>query len=339
MQDPSAFKGLPPLKNRPKGRTSLDSLMKYACSIFILLLTVSVWGQDLEPRTLSNAPVGLNFVVVGYQYAAGNVLFDPSLPIEDAKANMHGTVAAYVRTINFFGLSGKVDVVVPFVIDSHWEGLLEGQPASTTRTGFPDPQIRLSFNFIGSPALSPQEFVAYQEKTIAGFSLQVRPPLGKYDGNRLVNLGSNRWTIRPHLGISQRWGQFIMEGHCSIWLFTPNPDLLGVKMTQKPIYAIKSHATYLFGRGFWLALDAGYGFGGQTTVDGFPKQKQKNIRLGGTLNIPVARQHALKLRFASGVQTKVGTDFDSLILAYQYMWANNRDSSKKDPGKEGKNNR
>jgi hypothetical protein len=305
-------------------------VIKWVYTAFFLLLPLSVWGQDLEPRSLSNAPVGLNFVVVGYQYAAGNVLFDPSLPIEDAKAKLHGTVAAYVRTINFFGLSGKVDVVMPIVIDSHWKGLLEGQPASTTRAGFPDPQVRLSFNFIGSPALSPQDFVAYQEKTIAGFSLQVRPPLGEYDSNKLINLGSNRWTIRPHLGISQRWGQFIMEGHLSIWFFTPNPNLLGVKMTQKPIYAIKSHATYVFGKGFWLSLDGGYGIGGQTTVDGFPKEKQKNIRLGGTLNVPLAPQHALKLRFASGVQTKVGSDFDSMILAYQFLWANKGKSIKKD---------
>ncbi len=292
--------------------------------VFWLPLFLLIFGglraQDLEPRMLSNAPVGMNFLLTGYQYSNGNILFDPSVPIEDAQARLHSVLAAYVRTINFFGLSGKVDVVVPFVLDGDWEGRLEGQPASTTRTGFPDMQLRLSVNFLGAPALSMAEFPAYRQKTIAGFSLQVRPPTGEYDGEKLINLGSNRWTIKPQLGVSQRAGRWFFEGYFSVWLFTPNANLLGARMTQKPIYAIKGHVAHQFPSRIWLALDAGYGIGGQTTVNGFPQQTQRNIRLGGTLNLPLGLHHAIKLRFISGLETKIGSDFDSVILAYQYRW-------------------
>lgn len=294
--------------------------MKTIPLLTFLLFSISLAGQDLEPRSLSNVPVGLNFLVVGYGYSTGNVLFDPALPIEDARAKVHRTVAAYVRTINFFGLSGKVDVVVPYVIDSHWEGLLNGQPASTDRAGLADPQVRLSVNFIGAPALPLSEFREYKEKTVVGASLQIRPPLGQYSGEKLINLGSNRWTIKPQIGISQHLGKWVFEGYVSVWLFTPNPDLLGVRMTQKPIYAFKGHVAYLFGRGAWFAVDAGYGIGGRTTVDDLPKENQQNVRLGATLSLPLAPRHSLKLNFTSGVETRVGSDFDTAALAYQFMW-------------------
>ena len=43
----------------------------------------NVSAQDLEPPSYSNSPVGTNFVILGYGYASGTVLTDPSLPMED----------------------------------------------------------------------------------------------------------------------------------------------------------------------------------------------------------------------------------------------------------------
>jgi hypothetical protein len=295
-------------------------VIRSSCLLAFLFSAFPIMGQDLEPRSLSNAPVGVNIFVTGYGYSAGNILFDPSVPIEDAKARVHRTVAAYVRTIDFFGLSGKVDLVVPFVIDSHWEGLVDGQPANTTRTGFPDPMMRLSVNFIGAPALSLGEFQAYREKTIVGASLQIRPPLGQYSGAKLINLGSNRWTLKPQVGASHHIGHWVMEGYFSVWLFTPNTDFLGVRMTQKPIYAFKTHVAYLFGRGAWFAVDAGYGIGGKTTVDELPKESQRNVRLGATLALPLGLKHSIKFNYTSGVDTRVGADFETVAVAYQYRW-------------------
>jgi len=38
---------------------------------------VNSYAQELEPRLLTNLPVGMNFALVGYGYANGNILFDP----------------------------------------------------------------------------------------------------------------------------------------------------------------------------------------------------------------------------------------------------------------------
>ena len=42
-------------------------------------------AQSIEPRSYSNAPVGVNFFIAGYAYADHGLSLDPSLPITDVK--------------------------------------------------------------------------------------------------------------------------------------------------------------------------------------------------------------------------------------------------------------
>lgn len=285
-----------------------------------LLIGTDLLAQDLEPRSLSNVPTGFNAAILGYGHSRGNILFDPSVPIEDATGIVNTAVAGYLRSINFFGMSGKVDVIVPFIFDSYWEGMVNNQPRSTTRVGFADLAVRLSVNFIGAPAVKMSEFKSFREKTIVGASIRIMPPIGQYYNDKIINLGSNRWTFKPQLGISRRTGPWVFEGYFTVWLFTINQSLMGQEMTQKPIYTFAGHGCYLFKNGMWLAFDAGYGIGGQTTVDELPKETQKNFRLGSTLTVPLSKKYSIKLNYTTGVDTRVGADFDALVVALQYKW-------------------
>lgn len=126
--------------------------------VVLLLWTRATFAQELEPRSLTNVPVGVNFAVVGYGYSAGDILLDPAVPIEDLDAKLHMIVGGYVRSIDFFGRSGKVDVIVPFAAGD-WKGVVSGRDSSTVRNGFGDPRVRLSVNFVGAPALRATEEV------------------------------------------------------------------------------------------------------------------------------------------------------------------------------------
>ena len=175
----------------------------YALLAVLLLLNTKGFSQELEPRSLINVPVGTSFAMLGYGFADGNILFDPALPIEDVNARTHTLVGAYVRSVNFLGMAGKANIVLPFAAGD-WEGLFQGNDTTTARTGMGDLRIGFSFNFIGSPALEKDGFKEYTQKTIAGFSMQVVAPTGQYFEDRLINLGSNRWAFRPQLGVSHK---------------------------------------------------------------------------------------------------------------------------------------
>ena len=57
-----------------------------------------------------------------------------------------------------------------------------------------------------------------------GVSVTVAPPLGQYDSTKLINLGTNRWSVRPELGVSREIGQWVVEAMAGVWVFTDNTD-------------------------------------------------------------------------------------------------------------------
>jgi hypothetical protein len=167
-----------------------------------------------------------------------------------------------------------------------------------------------------------QEFAGYRQDLIVGASVQVSAPLGQYDHDRLVNLGSNRWFIRPDVGVSKAWGDFTLELSGGVFLFTDNNDYFGGKeLEQDPVYTTQLHATYDFGRGVWAAVSGTYDYGGRTTLDGVHNDdKQENSRVGVTLTLPVNRHNSVKLYASTPIKTTVGGDFDMLGIVWQHRW-------------------
>ena len=99
----------------------LTRLWLLSLALAAALVTSPASGQDLEPRFLSPAPVGMNFGVLAYGYSSGNVLLDQSLPLEGVTARIHGVSAAYVRSLGIFGRSAQVAVALP-TAHATWSG-------------------------------------------------------------------------------------------------------------------------------------------------------------------------------------------------------------------------
>jgi len=147
-------------------------------------------------------------------------------------------------------------------------------------------------------------------------------PLGQYDSTKLVNIGTNRWSFKPEVGISQALGSWILEATAGVIFYTKNNDFWGGKTRQQdPIYALQGHLIYNFPWGIWAALNATYYFGGRTTIDGVEGDDlQRNWRLGVTLTLPVNRYNSVKLYAGTGVQTSTGSDFKLVGIVWQYRW-------------------
>ena len=294
--------------------------------VVLLVIALAAMGagahaQDLEPRAYVNTPVGLNFLLAGYGYAAGGVATDPSLPLQNAHLQVHSTILAYARSLDVWGRSGKVDVVLPYAWLSG-SADVEGQPREREVSGFADPRLRFSVNLYGAPALSLQEFASYRQDLIIGASLQVSLPLGQYDPDKLVNIGTNRWSVKPELGISKALGPLTLELSTGVSIYTDNHDFFGGKTrAQAPIYSVQGHLSYTLGAGIWVALDGTYYTGGRTTVDGVEgNDLQKNSRLGATVALPVNRHISVKLYGSTGVSTRTGSDFNAGGIFLQYRW-------------------
>jgi hypothetical protein len=294
-------------------------------SFFILLIFLTkfspVYAQDLEPRAYTNIPVGINFALAGYTYSSGAVLFDPAIPLDNAHINIHGSVFAYARSIKVGPMSAKIDMILPYAWLSGTADF-QGQPASRVINGFADPRVRMSVNFIGAPALSLSGFKDYKQDLVVGASLQICLPLGQYDPEKLVNIGTNRFSFKPELGISKTLGHMQLELTGGATFFTVNKDFFqGKTQSQDFIGSLQGHINYNFKRGIWAAIDGTYYWGGSTTINGVEGNNlQKNTRIGGTLSLPVSLHNSLKLYFSTGVSTRTGSDFDLIGLVWQYRW-------------------
>ena len=289
--------------------------------IALLIVARPAHAGEIEPRAYVNTPVGINFLLAGFAYSDGGLSTEASSPIQDAQLQMPSGILAYARALDVWGKSGKIDVIVPY---SQLSGSAKvaGQTVERDVSGFNDPRFRFSVNFYGAPALSLQEFANYQQDLIIGASLQVSAPLGQYDNDKMVNLGNNRWFVKPDIGISKAWGPFSLEFSTGVFLFSSNDDFFGGKtLDQDPVYTTQVHATYNLGRGIWAALSGTYDYGGRKTIDGVRNDDiQENSRAGATLALPVNRSNSIKLFASIPIHTSAGGDYDLAGIFWQYRW-------------------
>jgi len=280
----------------------------------------AVRAQSIEPRSYSNAPVGVNFLIGGYAYTRGGVSFD-TLPITDPKLTTSSAVVGYARALDLWGSSGKFDVIVPYTWLSG-SAIYQGDPVRRDVDGFADPLLRVSVNFFGAPALTLPEFRSYRQDLVVGASLQVSVPARQYDETKLINLGTNRWFFKPEIGVSKALGPWTLEAKTAVTLFTTNNDFFnGNKRSQDPLYSLQAHAIYNFSSGVWGSVDATYFAGGRTTLNGVLQvDRQQNWRMGATLAFPVGLYNSIKLYASKGVSARTGNSFDLLGIAWQYRW-------------------
>jgi len=292
----------------------------------LALISILAWAtvgsaQEMEPRAYSRAPVGSQFMVFTYAYQTGDVLTDAALPLQDVSVKLNGVAFGYGRT---FGLAGRQANVA--LGAAYYKGRASGtvfeDRQEVTRSGLGDVRVRFSTILIGGPALRPKEFAAYKPKALLGASMTVVMPTGQYDPRRLLNLGSNRWSFKPEVGLSKPFGSWTLELVGGVWLFTANNDFFGgVKREQKPIVSLQSHLIYTIRRRMWAALDTGYYTGGRTVVNGIiNNDKQANSRIGGTFSLPLTQRQSFKVAFAKGLTTRFGGDMTTIVFGWQYAW-------------------
>jgi hypothetical protein len=279
-------------------------------------------AQTMEPLTYTNSPIGLNFLIAGYTYQTGSVLADPSLPISNVKATVDSAFLAYSRILDFWGQSGSVALVMPYAWLSASGSVFE-QQKSVDRTGLSDLTLRLSVNLYGAPALSLKEYSDYHQDIIVGASFAVTAPSGQYISSKLVNIGTNRWSFKPGIGISKAEERWTLEADAGVTFFTENEEFFGNNTRQQnPLYSVQGHVIYNFTRKLWASLDGTYYTGGRTSLNGGPLNNdlERNSRSGATLAYTVARQNSIKFYFSSGLEDRSGTNFRIYGIAWQHRW-------------------
>lgn len=302
--------------------TRLPALLALGC----LLMSVQVSAQDLEPRRWTHLPVGMNTIAIGYAGKDADIYFNPMIGITDGTANLNAWVARYSYAFDWAGKTARLDGMLPYVSGT-WEGLQNGEQVKRNKRAGGDPWLRLSVNFYGSPALAGKEYETYlvenPVRTTVGASLAVAFPLGGYDSEELINVGRNRYIVRPQVGVLHMRGPWSAELTGSVYMFTDNDDFVdAVTLSQEPIYAIQGHLTRNFRGGFWLGAGMAYANGGKVDLDKErTSYKIDNVLWNLLAGYRINRQQSVMLAWQQGrTQVDVGTDYDGWLLSWAFAW-------------------
>ena len=282
-------------------------------------------AQDLAPRAYLITPRSSNAVTLTWSFYDGGVNFNGTIPITGATGQYHVPVFSYYHSLSLFGRSANITASLPYGVGT-FQGTQLGTQKSIYRSGLLDLSFRFSVNLIGGPAMPMGEFRKWKQKTLLGFSVKVVAPTGQYSGVKLVNWGINRWGVKPEIGYSRRWDNWILDAYGGVWFYTTNPQFFNVPLptpqSEAPIGSFEGHLSRDFGRRFWASLDGNFWFGGTTTLNGIqnPATRQTSSRLGGTFSLPITKHQSLKFAYSRGTYIHFGGNYQNLQVAWQYSW-------------------
>jgi hypothetical protein len=294
-----------------------------AAVVCLLLFAASLSAQDLDPRAYAHVPIDGTFLVWGFAVSHGAVVTDPTIPVTDINATVETPSVGIARSFNLFGKTAQAFGAVPYSWAQVSGKVFEDQ-RSITRAGLNDMRFRFSLLLHGAPAASVLQIAKAPRRTILGTSLMVVAPTGQFFPDRLINLGTNRWAVKPEFAVSQPIGQrWLIDTYAGLWLVTGNDSFYPgtAARTQAPMGAFQAHVSYSIQRQMWAAFDATYYVGGRSTVNGIEgNDRQSNTRVGATFAFPVGKRHSIKLAVSTGAIVRAGANFSTFAFGWQTAW-------------------
>jgi hypothetical protein len=297
-------------------------LLLVCFSLAVLYLPHPLYAQFTDPRTYDNTPVGVNQIELDYEYAHSNTSIDTSLIIAGAELNLNQGILNYTRDFSFVHRLSWAEVSVPI---AGLDGSVNGTDIHGFSTGAGDSSYEWAVLLKGGPALSVAQFASYQQTTSVGVSLTVTAPTGAYQADKLINLGSNRWSFKPEFAVSYPFGpgkKWEFDAYANAYFYTDNDSYHGTEtLRQHALPGLEAHVSYSFTDSLWASLDTRYSFGGVTFVDGVNQNNsQQNFTLGSELNISPDPQNLIVFEFARTLVHQNGPVHTGVAVKYTYSW-------------------
>lgn len=268
----------------------------------LILASPSAFAQGA--RDWENVPVDTNILFLYYTYSNTEASVDPSLPIEGVSVDAHVPIARYARSFGIAGQAAGVQLIVPYGFVT---ARLDGTNLQTYSEGLGDVNAVFVMNIAGAPALTRREFATWQPNAYLTGSIGVTAPTGAYDAESLLNIGKNRWMVKPQLSYGKYFGpRTLLAVNGNVQLFGANDAYRGDgRLQQKALFGVDGHLSHDVGDRAWLSLDAVYAHGGTTKVDGVGQDnRQQTLRLGASGSVNLDRATAINLAFTRSVAKK-----------------------------------
>jgi len=283
----------------------------------------ALYAQFTDPRTYVVAPVGISQLEVDYAHAEADASIDTSLEVVGAHFEQNEAAVSYAHNFGMLGQLAWVKVDVPF---ASVNGSLAGSNISGSTSGAGDSSLQFTTLIKGGKALSEAEFATYEPITTLALSVTVTAPTGEYDADKLLNLGSHRWSFKPEFALSYPFGpeqRWELDAYINVYFFTDNTAYKGVEvLRQEPLPGVEGHISYDFTPRLWASLDLRYGFRGETLVDGVNQNDAQESLIAGTeASWSPTPSHSFVILLAKALVYRNAPSGTRVALKYVYSWA------------------
>lgn len=278
---------------------------------------------DDGPRGYQLVPDGTNAITVISLFQEGNQSFGPGTVLGGADIDIDIGLVQYTHSFNIAGNLGAMFVALPVGNVSgslHTSsGDLEGDSS-----GMGDLIVGGVVGLYGSPALSKAEWAAYDPGLSIGLLGKVYAPTGAFSGDKIINLGADRWVGQIGLPMSYYFGTSMLDPELATLELVPSVTFFSDSgdTSQQPMLTLEGHATRNLGSRFWASLDGLYVSGGETSTNGISNgDTQESIALGGTLGVNVSPSFSMKFSYGEFVHHSTdGLDGQSLRAVFNFVF-------------------
>ena len=310
-------------------------MRKVALPLLVAIILISpdlTRAQGDGPRSQLLLPVGINLLVPTYLNLSGNYNFAESILVQDADITSDVSVLTYTSAFALASryaqiwvnpIFGKVDGSGSVVSPSNGNTI---SLASDT-SGLGDLLVNFKLGLINTPPLELSDFATQPQKFQLSAFGSISFPIGDYESDRPLNLGTNVWAFRLGVPMVLPFKLFgkptFFEFFPSVAFYTDNDDpTLGADLReQDPLYMIESHLTCNFTPKLWGGLDLRYRYGAATTTDGVSDDNTQDV-LGGGVSIGYSFHPAISMQASYGqvLSEKDGSDLDMVRVKLALMF-------------------
>jgi Putative MetA-pathway of phenol degradation len=290
--------------------------------IAVLHYADSLYAQFTDPRFYGDSPVGVNQIELDYAYGRANASIDTSLIVEGAEVNLNQGTIRYTRYFGLFHRTAWAQALVPI---AGLNGSVTGTNIGRSIIGVGDSSYELAMLLRGGPALGVAQFASYKSTTSVGVSITITAPTGLYNPDKVLNLGSDRWSFKPEIGISHPFGpqqKWVVDAYANASFFTDDTSYHRVEiLRQQALPGLEGHVSYAFTPNLWVAFDTRWSFRGDTFVNGMDENNgQQNFVLGSEMNVSLNPRNTLVLVFAKALVHQNGPAYTGFSVKYVYSW-------------------
>jgi hypothetical protein len=297
--------------------------------LVLVLLTIAavhqpdrVYAQFSDPRTYENAPAGTNQIELGYAFARGDASIDTSVIVTGAQLDLQQGLVDYTRYFGWFHRLAWVEAGVPV---ASLTGSISGTNVRRSTAGAGDSSYAFGMLLKGGPALNASQFADFKAGTTLGVSFTATAPTGSYDAGRVLNLGADRWSLKPEIGLSHPFGpdgKWVVDTYANVYFYTDNTSYHGVEiLRQEPLPGLEGHISYSFNDKVWTSLDSRYSFRAATVVNGVNQDNpQQNFVLGTETNVSLTVRSSLVVAAGKSLVHRNGPSVTAISVRYDYTW-------------------